>query len=191
MNLTQHNSRNKGFTLIEVVVVVTILVLLAGVLVPIVSNEVSTARNTRAQTDLKAAAEGFTRYFAHTGAWPSQGAWDASKSSKGDLTGYTCLYENVHKRKGWSGPYLNTGVKDGSGAWSIAVADAAGNRGLVDPWGNVYKIYVYGRNADMGPGGGMVMLSAGENGVVDTKKEQITAGEAKGDDVLQVVTRRL
>jgi type II secretory pathway pseudopilin PulG len=191
MTLTSRNAPRRGFTLVDTVVVVAILVLVAGVVVPIVGNELSTARLTRAQTDLKAVAEGFTRYFAHTGWWPSEEAWDPSRSSRGELTGYACLYENSHHRKGWSGPYLNTGVKEAGGAWSIAVASAEGNRGLVDPWGRVYKVHVYSRNGDMGPGGGMVLLSAGENGVLDTKKEQIVAGEAKGDDVLQVVTRRL
>ena len=182
---------SRGFTLIEAVVIVTILVLLAGVLIPIVSNELSSARTTRAQTDMKILAEAFNRYFAHTGSWPSNSVWNPNNTSSEALQGLPCLYTNVYNRPGWAGPYLNTGVKNADSSWSVASTTNPSNRGLVDPWGNSYRVLYFGRNGVMGPGGGIVLVCGGENGAVDTRNEQLLNGEAANDDLVQVVTRRL
>ena len=179
-------SRN-GFTLIEAAVIVTILVLLAGVVVPIVSHHVGEARTTRAQADMKIVSDAFHRYLSHTGAWPT------SESGRGEeLVGFACLYQNTGSRKGWNGPYMSLGVRAGS-SWAIATpADGSGPAaGLVDPWGRTYRLYRFPAGDAMGDGGGMVLLSAGENGTVDTPREQIAEGAAGGDDVVFVVARRL
>lgn len=190
--MAKHNNTRRGFSVIELVVVLTILVLLAGVLVPIVSGELSSARITRAQTDMKTVADAFARYKSHTGAWPANDAWNPNKTTDEPLEGFACLYVNTHNKSGWAGPYLNTGVKGPDGAWALAHDFGQGNKkGLMDPWGNPYRVYVFGRNGSMGPGGGLVFLSAGDNGIVDTNKDRITSGEATGDDIVQIVTRRL
>ncbi|MBI3820000.1 MAG: prepilin-type N-terminal cleavage/methylation domain-containing protein [Planctomycetes bacterium] len=183
----------RGFTLVEVVVVVTILVLLAGVLVPIVSNELSKARSARAGTDMKATSDAFTHFYSHTGQWPTTGAaFNASTTSSGPLTGYPCLFTNTFNYKGWAGPYLNTGVRaPGAAAWQIAIVSGATARGLVDPWGRAYQIFYYGRAGSMGAAGGIVLICVGENGVLDTSTTQMCDGEAGGDDTVQIVTRRL
>jgi general secretion pathway protein G len=181
---------HRGFTVIEVVVVITILLLLAGVLVPIVGSEVARSRHDRAQTDMKAVADAFSRYALHTGMWPANGPFDPAKSGSEDLAGFECLYVNSAKLAGWSGPYLNTGVKMGK-QWSIASMEGDDGGGICDPWGRFYKIYYFGRNGEMGPGGGIVLVCAGENGQVDTKAAQLGDGQAAGDDAVLVVTRRL
>lgn len=181
----------RGFTLIELVVVVTILVMLAGVLVPIVSNELSKARVSRAQTDLKALGDSFSRYYAHTSVWPANATFNPASTSNEPVLSFPCLYANTFNLKGWAGPYLNTGMKNGS-TWLVASSVAgSGIKGLCDPWGRNYRIYYYGRNGSMGPGGGIVLLCTGENGTVNTSTAQLCDGEAGGDDVVQVVTRRL
>jgi type II secretory pathway pseudopilin PulG len=181
----------RGFTIIEAVVIVTILVLLAGVLIPIVSSELSSARGLRAQTDMKIVAEAFNRYFAHTATWPSNFAWDPNQTRAEPLQGLPCLYTNVYDRAGWAGPYMSTGVKEAQSTWSIATSAKQANQGTIDPWGNCYRVYYFARNGAMGPAGGIVLLSAGENGSVDTSAEQLLNGESAGDDLVQVVTRRL
>lgn len=182
-----------GFTVIEGIVLVTILVLLAGVVVPIVTTEVSSARTVRAQTDLKVLAEAFSRYFAHTGTWPSNADWNANNTSAEALEGFPCLYTNVHRRSGWAGPYLNTGVRLADGGWSVAAAASAGSpaRGFLDPWGNPYRVHVFGRNGAMGANGGIALVCAGQNGAIDTTTSQIVNGDGVADDLVQVVTRRL
>jgi len=177
----------RGFTLIEAVVLVTILVLLAGVVVPIVSHHVTEARTSRAQADMKIVSDAFHRYLAHTGAWP------ASESGRGEeLVGFACLYQNTSGKKGWNGPYMSLGVRTGN-AWSIATpADSlAPAAGLVDPWGRTYRLYRFPAGDAMGDGGGLVLVSAGENGRVDSSRAEIADGRSAGDDVLFVVARRL
>lgn len=182
--------RSYGFTLIEVVVVVTILVLLAGVLVPIVSNELSKARTARAQTDMKAVGDAFSRYYAHTGSWPSNNVWNPNLTQNEALLGFPCLYTNTFTKAGWAGPYLNTGIRS-SGTWSVAVSSNSGFRGLIDPWSRTYQVYVFAKNSSMGVGGGIAMVCFGENGVLNSSNSQIANGEASGDDAVQIVTRRL
>src|SRR5262245_8728221 len=184
--------RTRGFTLIEAVVVITILVLLAGVLVPIVTSEVAKTHNLRAQVDLKALADAFNRYYAHTGAWPSNRAEMPAAPTSEPLIGYPCLFENVHKRSGWAGPYLASGAREKQ-SWAVAVA-AEGKekaRGLIDPWGRPYSVRFYPRNGALGAGGGILFLCAGEDGIEQTTDTAAVDGEALGDDLVQVVTRRL
>jgi len=189
--MMSRRSLTRGFTLIEVVVVVTILVLLAGVLIPIVGNEIGKARSARAQTDMKSIADAFGRYFAHTGSWPTNSTWNPNSNVTENLASYACLYQNSSSLKGWAGPYLTSGVKVGS-SWVMSTsASGSASRGLVDPWGRQYQIRVFGRNGLMGAGGGMVLLCAGENGSFETSNAQAVDGEASGDDIIQVVTRRL
>ena len=44
---------NRGFTLIEVIVVAAIIAILAGILVPMIFNQIDEAKKTRAQADCK------------------------------------------------------------------------------------------------------------------------------------------
>lgn len=182
----------RGFTLIEVALLVTILMLLAGVVVPIVRHEVGNARVLRAESDMKVVADAFGRHLAHTGAWPS----NEDRSQWGNLTeelaGFPCLYQNVFSKPGWSGPYLSVGVKQGAG-WSIArPATAEGaSGGMVDPWGRLYLLHSFAKRDAMGAGGGIVLFTCGENGRVDSTRQDIADGAPKGDDLIQVVTRRL
>ena len=78
------NHLKKGFTLIELVVVIAILAILAGVLVPRVSNHMAAARDARRLIDVKTVREAVERYYLDTGAYPaantnsSYGGWDVS-----------------------------------------------------------------------------------------------------------------
>lgn len=184
--------QSNAFTLIEVVVVVSILVLLAGVLVPIVSGEISKARSSRAQTDMKALADSFSRYFAHTGAWPGDvAAFNPTVDTNGNVAQFSCLYSNVFNTKGWSGPYLNSGFRSAGNQWVVASIAAAGPQGTCDPWGRFYQYYTYRRNGGMGVGGGIVFVCVGENGQLESSRAQMANGIAGGDDIVQIVTRRL
>src|SRR4030095_14933175 len=150
----------RGFTLIEAVVIVTILVLLAGVVVPIVSHHVSEARTTRAHADMKIVSDAFHRYLAHTGTWP------VNENGRGEeLVGFSCLYQNTAVKKGWNGPYLSLAIRSGS-SWSIATpADAMSPAtGLVDPWGRTYRLFRFPAGDAMGDGGGGGLVSAGWTG---------------------------
>lgn len=185
-----------AFSLIELIVVVAILLLLAGVLVPLVTKELDAARMARAQTDLKTAADAFNRYYSHTSTWPGNSNATpkqfAASSTSGNLTGYACLYTNAFNRKGWNGPYLNSGVSNG-GTWTIATAGSGTTaaKGLVDPWGNLYRVYTYAKGTAIGAGGGIVLHCAGPNLQFEMNANQCATGTMVGDDLIQIVTRGL
>lgn len=179
-----------GFTLIELVVVVAILAVLAGVLVPMVSNEVDGARSARATMDMKTVANAFLSYRAHTGVWPSNASGTVTSATSENLSSFACLYANTYSKAGWNGPYLNAGYQSASGgSWTMAGSGA--DQGLQDPWGAAFCAYWYPAGGAMGAGGGLVLVCKGPNGAVDTSSANIAAGVPSGDDEVIVVSRKL
>jgi type II secretion system protein G len=81
--------RQHGFTLIELIVVISILAILSGVLVPRVTNHMKSARDARRLADIKAVRNAVEQYFVDKGEYPkanansSFGGWDVS--SDGDF----------------------------------------------------------------------------------------------------------
>src|SRR2546428_14094274 len=62
--------RMKGFTLIELAVVLAIIAVLAAVLTPMVTGYLDQARVTRAQADVRTIADAVKLYRRDTGQWP-------------------------------------------------------------------------------------------------------------------------
>jgi len=83
------NVSARAFTLIELVVVISILAILSGVLVPRVSNHLKASRDARRLADIKAVRSAVEQYFMDKGSYPSAnansnyGGWDVS--SDGDF----------------------------------------------------------------------------------------------------------
>jgi type II secretion system protein G len=79
----------RGFTLIELVVVISILAILSGVLVPRVTNHLEAARDARRLADIKAVRTAIEQYYQDEGSYPAAnansayGGWDVS--SDGDF----------------------------------------------------------------------------------------------------------
>lgn len=73
-----------GFSLIELVVVISILAILAGVLVPRVSDHMRSARDARRLADVKTLRNAIEQYYMDKGSYPaphknsSYGGWDVS-----------------------------------------------------------------------------------------------------------------
>jgi type II secretion system protein G len=80
---------SQGFTLIELVVVISILAILSGVLVPRVTNHLKAARDARRLSDIKTVRNAVEQYYMDKGVYPaantnsSYGGWDVS--SDGDF----------------------------------------------------------------------------------------------------------
>src|SRR6266481_3824364 len=62
--------KSKGFTLIELAVVLAIIAVLAAILTPIVTGYLDQARVARAQADTRTVADAVKLYQRDTGRWP-------------------------------------------------------------------------------------------------------------------------
>ena len=67
----------RGFTLIELMIVVAIIGILAAIAVPLYQNIQSRARTAKAQADTRSIASAVVQYSAHCGDYPNGGASDS------------------------------------------------------------------------------------------------------------------
>ncbi|HIE43168.1 MAG TPA: prepilin-type N-terminal cleavage/methylation domain-containing protein [Candidatus Omnitrophica bacterium] len=167
----QWSVRNKrklatGFTLLELMVTVAIIVLLAGILVPNLAKRIERAKVTSAEADIAAIETAIAMYETDLGAYPP-GNGDITML-KNWLTGTGGV---VTTGTDWSGPYIK-GISE-------------------DPWGTEY---VYYQNTD--PGGSPIQGSDwpqdGDGGCVappnnlhyyiySKGKNRITSNDVGGD----------
>ncbi len=66
-------SRQRGFTLVELLVVIGIIALLAGILVPTIGSIIDKAERVQAQADVKGLATAWKEYYNEYGRWPVDG----------------------------------------------------------------------------------------------------------------------
>jgi prepilin-type N-terminal cleavage/methylation domain-containing protein len=79
--------RNAGFTIIEMLIVVTVIAMLAGILIPVLADGTSTARDARRAHDLRAIQAALADYFQDHGAYPdTNGNWQGDSTADGGLT---------------------------------------------------------------------------------------------------------
>ncbi|GIX07124.1 MAG: type II secretion system protein GspG [Candidatus Poribacteria bacterium] len=116
---------DRGFTLIEILVVITILGVLAAVVTPTVFRRVDQARQTKALLEIQQFSNALQQYAIDNGDYPTT------------EEGLRALAVQPEGLDTWQGPYLR------------GILDANGNV-KPDPWGNPY-VYVYpGEHQDLG-----------------------------------------
>lgn len=126
--------KQRGFTLIEVMVVVVILAILAAIIVPRILSRPDQARQVAAKQDIVAIENAMELYKLDNGFYPSnnQGISALVKRPTGDPT-----------PQNWNGPYIKGNIPK-------------------DPWGHAYRyknpgshgndidIFTYGANNQAG-----------------------------------------
>lgn len=188
---------NRGFTLIEVIVVAAIIAILAGILVPMIFNQVDEARVTRAQAECKTISSAILMFRKDTGKWPYMMPDDPACAAY-----YTTIQTAGLPE---SNPTDNT-----TGAWGVNVDEVT--FGLIlnlpgtpaitqpcynnkagtylmedkpDPWGHKYIVNAANFADAAKP---VWIVSAGSNGCLDTSVNSQTLNDSPcvagpGDDV--------
>jgi prepilin-type N-terminal cleavage/methylation domain-containing protein len=85
MPITQPK-KNSGFTIIEMLIVVTILSMLAGILIPVLEGEASNARDARRAADLRTVSAALANYYALNDNYPDTGdTWFGDAPTYGNM----------------------------------------------------------------------------------------------------------
>ena len=106
-----NRSHEKGFTLIELMVVIAILALLGGVVAPQVMNKLKAAKPQKVRIDINATGMALEMYAVENGDYPT-----TEQGLDALLTQPTSQPEPLN----WNGPYVKKGTK------------------FVDPWNHEY-----------------------------------------------------
>ena len=76
-----------GFTIIEMLIVVTILAMLAGILVPVLEDAAQSSRDSRRASDLKSVQASLDSFMRVNGAYPdTSGNWQGDAATYGSFT---------------------------------------------------------------------------------------------------------
>jgi general secretion pathway protein G len=171
---------NAGFTLIEVIVIVAILAILAGILAPMIFSQIDEAKLARAEADAKSISSALLTFRKDLGVWPNlSGAGCAENTTL--LKGQGNLPQDLAAMAyDSSGQILMSDVLsvDNEECYNVALYKGP-YMGTVtaDPWGNAYIIAANQFSIDGSPA---FVLSAGPNGTVETP---VFAVSTLGDDI--------
>lgn len=107
-----HSGIRRGFTLIEILVVIVVIAILATLVAPNVFQHVGAAKDATARSQIEMIGAGLDSYRLHNGSYPTS------------EQGLAALWEvpRIDPPANWRGPYLRKPVP-------------------LDPWGNPY-VYI-------------------------------------------------
>ncbi len=201
--------KEKGFTLIELTVVLAVLVILAFLLTPSILKFINDSRIARAQQDVKTIAGVVMQFYKDTGFFPRTsdsvgggpgvnvvdmlvGPGNApvpAPNPVGDslkwVDGTTDTFENQFIK---NTPLYRLAGSRGEAGWGGPYFTSELRS---DPWGNRYAINSTYLSRSLGlqdetgaEKKAVYIISAGSNGTVDTPFTQFaTAAEMRGDDI--------
>jgi general secretion pathway protein G len=184
----------RGFTLIEVIVVAAIIAILAGILVPLIFAQIDESKITRAQADIKGIQTAILTFRKDTGQWPNRdsdtttGALilksngeDATSIAAGWDTSRTVFMDDLMVTNGIANAGWYPKKTNGQGiGWAGPYATSFG----ADPWGHSYYVNV----KDLGTSGATIfIISAGADGVIDTALPATSVDSKDIGTVLTVV----
>lgn len=152
-----------GFTLIELIIVITVIAVLAGIAIPVTGSILDEAKKSKAKAEVEELYKAILRFNEDTTFWPNQEDFRAVADWNNNSNGLVGTNPGLYP--GWKGPYLTRQI-------------------TTDPWGNPYIYDGGGRTgqADRGVGRNCVM-SMGPNGRNDGSENRADL-QAQGDDIV-------
>jgi len=190
----------RGFTLIEMIVVLAVIAALTAVLTPMVISYIKDAKLQRAQSDVKMIGSAIGAFNKDMREWPIWAAGAATtagdvkhallSSAGGDEPGDTLEFlvagavlgttDTLEDQLITNVPaYPTTGKRKWMGPYLEKMSE--------DPWGNKYYVTVFGlQPANLTPGSekAVFVVSAGPNEELETDLNvSVTAFSAGGDDI--------
>jgi prepilin-type N-terminal cleavage/methylation domain-containing protein len=148
--------RNKGFTILELIVVVTIITILATFLIPAGGRARERARQAKAKSQIAALEVAITAFQTDFGFYPTTQITGSSPNFSVN-SGATAESNNVAVTEILTGFNLSGGSRAASSntlvtssAWNgpyldLDVSDVNGSGAMIDPWSNPY---VFGLDLD-------------------------------------------
>ena len=206
LSTTRHSRHSRGFTLIELTVVLAVIVTLALVLTPSIMNFINDSRLSRARSDVAALQSAITQFYRDTGFMPlwatAVSGGPGTAANKVDLLVSAGNIPTTATANTWTNG-TNDRFEDQlvTNAPGYTMRSATSNFGWngpyisntinADPWNNRYTTNI--KLVDPGPGvqdaagnvkSAVFVLSAGPNGAIDTAHTQpVTTAAQAGDDV--------
>ena len=132
----------KGFTLVEIAVVLLIIGILSSVLVPVISNRITEAKYTQALADISKMEVALAAYELDFQDYPPTGT-----DTTTGIYMYLCKGNDQGLSmapKKWKGPYLEVKLDRITNRGTDTYADDQ----ILDPWGNPYS-YVHNRDYEL------------------------------------------
>ncbi|MFM1871238.1 MAG: hypothetical protein RL398_660 [Planctomycetota bacterium] len=206
----QSRPAQAGFTLVEVIVVLSVVLLLTGIAVPMLSSYIEDGRRARAQSEVRtigAAVVAVNKDVGVNAARNASGAdnqvyvllsgptmpstspfvgnhqwvtWGLS-ATRGDLIDNHVLHNRPQSQT--SAAYATTGSMQWRGPYMSATP--------LDPWGRPYVINIVSTfNTNATNNKKTFVLSAGPNGRIDTPAAAAATTEISGDDIGFLLSQR-
>lgn len=159
-------TRSRGFTLLEVVIMLAVLSVVAGIMAPYAAREIDAGRREATQREMEAIENALLEYYSDCGRLPDP------------KVGLVALTENAESLPGWSGPYVGGGGN---------LADAVTR----DAWG---ELYAYDRDPQIksAPAMDYLIISGSKDHTIESKQQSGSwTLEAESDLILQGLTQKI
>lgn len=201
----------RGFTLVEVIVVLSVVLLLTGIAVPMLSSYMEDGRRAKAESEVKVIAAAMSSLYKDVGTYPTRNSAGSNNQLYSLFTGSTMPTTNPfaagHQWVTWAmsaarGDLLNNhlvaNTPQGQSGGAYATTGTTQWRGPyfagstpLDPWGRPYVVNVISGFFNHATNYKRLwVLSAGPNGRIDTTATATATTDLGGDDIGVMVGQR-